>query len=106
MTSLVTLISTGLEDYFHSIEIADINLPKSPYSWDTCIANLGLVPADIVVVGDNRIGDIIAAHTIGVKHKVLLPAQLEVNAYGNIPDGTIISSSLLNLPDDLASHLL
>lgn len=95
-----------LHQYFDQIVIADVNRPKDPQDWVELTTRLHVDTDEIIVVGDNRVGDIQAAHLAGIKHKVLLPPVWQVYSTGDIPEGTVLSASLLELPDNLLRYFL
>lgn len=75
------LNKTNIREYFSVVRVVDAKKKgKSPDDWLGAIEELGVLPEEVLVVGDNIIGDIQAAKDAGVIITVALPSPWEVYA--------------------------
>ena len=96
----------GLGVYFDRIKIVSEDKFKSPEDWLKAINDFGMAPENTLVLGDNLVGDIRAAHSVGVRHLVYFPGNWIVYNYGEIPAGvTCVSTGIKGLMEALLSEI-
>jgi len=81
-----------LDKFFNSenIYIVDENVHKGPQHWRQAAEKFSLHPEEVLMVGDNLKGDIIAAHKAGIRHRVWIkiPGHWSKYSEGEVPEGT------------------
>ncbi len=85
----VKLDTHDLRKYFDSVTIADAFGNKGPEHWQEAMKALDVRPEEVLVIGDNLKGDILAAQSLGVKYAVLLPSPWAVYREGTVAQGTL-----------------
>lgn len=97
------LDSLALRNYFTHIEIADASGVKSSSCWLHALSQFNIKPEDGIVVGDNINGDIIAAHSIGVRRLFWVDQKNGWSVYrtGELPESTITLREISELIDYL-----
>ena len=99
------LDARDIRKYFDVVQIVDARGRKTSKDWKAAIDALSVRPEEVLVIGDNVVGDIRAATEVGVKHTVVLPSPWEVYAQGEIPAQTIRAKNISDvIPQLLASR--
>lgn len=93
----------GLEPFFDQIMIVPEDEFKGSGDWLEMIERFSVNPEDVLVLGDNLVGDIRAAHSIGVRHIVYFPGEWFIYNTDEIPEGVIsVAGGVKNLESILA----
>ena len=95
----IKLDKHNLREYFEHIEIIDVDEHKykGPEHWQQAIDFFGVSPSNVMVTGDNVNGDILAAHSLGVRTLAWLPSKWHVYREGKLPDGVYVVDKIENL---------
>ena len=94
----------NIRSYFDVIQIADAHGKKTSNDWQAAVDALGVKPEETLVIGDNVVGDIQAAHKIGVKYTVVLPSPWENYTQGHVPDQTIRAKNISDVIPQIIKH--
>ncbi len=93
----VKLDGHNIRKYFDTVTLADPWGYKGPEDWKRAIDTLGVRPEDVLVIGDNLTGDILAARSAGVAHTVWLPSPWDLYRNGGIPDDVIRADAIADV---------
>lgn len=87
----IKLVGLNLTGYFDKVKCVRVDKFKGPEDWLAAIQDFEVPPENVLAVGDSIKGDILAAHAVGVRYKVLIPTPWSVYNIGheNLPEGTI-----------------
>lgn len=96
-----------IRKYFDHIEIADAGRHKNSQDWAVAINKLGLTPSQVLIVGDNKIGDILAAIKIGVppENCICIESPWEVYNAGQLPEGVVLVKNIKEIVPVLIKKL-
>lgn len=83
------LNSLGLWDYFDQVYIANENGHKKKDDWSNAMVNIGELPENCLVVGDNVRGDVCPADELGARTMWVCGSTWEVFREGTAPERTL-----------------
>ncbi|MCJ7827723.1 HAD hydrolase-like protein [Patescibacteria group bacterium] len=97
----------GLSKIFTHIRTISEDGPKGPNQWAQEIAELGLQPQEVVIVGNSLRSDIQPGHQIGAGRLVWANDSANLSFYrqGELPEGTIVLDQIENLVPTLIRAL-
>ncbi|MGA2910665.1 MAG: HAD family hydrolase [Candidatus Microgenomates bacterium] len=88
------LYEHNLNHFFSHVVIVDEAKFKGPKDWLTAAKSLRLDPEEILFIGDNLRGDIMAAYEIGARRVVWIESPWSVYREGEVPEGVIQVKSI------------
>lgn len=84
------LKSTGLIDYFDTINIVNENRHKGAEDWAKTAGDVEVLPAECLILGDSLVGDVIPGASIGARTMWLHRGSTwSVYRAGEVPENTV-----------------